>query len=324
MELRRLGRSAILVPPLCFGGNVFGWTADQATSFRLLDALVDAGLNFIDTADAYSRWVDGHQGGESEAVIGKWMKARGNRSRLVIATKVGSDMGLGKVCLKPDYIRTAVEASLSRLQTDYIDLYQSHWDDPETPFEDVLGAYDELIRAGKVRLIGASNLSAARLYEALAVATREKLPRYETFQPEYNLVERAGYESELEPVCRGNGLGVITYFSLASGFLSGKYRSPEDAQKSVRGGGAVQKYLNEKGLRILAALDEVAAAQQASPTSVALAWVMARPSVTSAIASASRLEQMPDLIASASLRLSPQEVSRLDAASAWKDEHGPA
>lgn len=319
MELRRLGRSDILVPPLCFGGNVFGWTADEATSFRLLDGLVEAGFSFIDTADVYSRWADGHAGGESETIIGNWMKARGNRAKIVLATKVGGDMGLGKRCLKPDYIRSAVEASLKRLQTDYIDLYQSHWDDPETPFEDVLDTYEELIKAGKVRLIGASNLSPARLFEALAVATREKLPRYETFQPEYNLYDRAGYENELEPICAGNGLGVITYFSLAAGFLTGKYRSPADAQKSVRGRAAVDKYLNDRGRRILAALDVVSAAHGVSPSQVALAWVMARPSVTSAIASASKVEQLGDLLAAAELRLTNSEISRLDAASAWKE-----
>ncbi|WP_428029082.1 aldo/keto reductase [Ancylobacter sp.] len=319
MELRRLGRSDILVPPLCFGGNVFGWTADETTSFRLLDALFEAGFCFIDTADVYSRWAQGHVGGESETIIGTWMKARGNRDRLVIATKVGSDMGQGKVSLKPDYIKTAVEASLSRLQTDYIDLYQSHWDDPDTPFEDVLSAYEELIAAGKVRIIGASNLSAPRLFEALAVSTREKLPRYETLQPEYNLCERAGFEADIEPVCAANGLGVITYFSLAAGFLTGKYRSRADAQKSVRGGSLVDKYLNPRGEGILAALDEVAAARGATPTQVALAWVMARPSVTAAIASASRIEQLGDLLASADLALSGADISRLDKASAWKD-----
>lgn len=319
MELRRLGSSDILVPPLCFGGNVFGWTADEATSFRLLDGLFEAGFNFIDTADVYSRWASGHEGGESETIIGKWMKARGNRDRIVLATKVGSDMGLGRVCLKPDYIRPAVEASLKRLQTDHIDLYFSHWDDPETPFEDVLATYEELIKAGKVRLIGASNLSASRLFDALAVSAREKLPRYEVFQPEYNLCEREVYESEIEPICQRNGLGVVTYFSLAAGFLTGKYRSEADAQKSVRGREVVGKYLNDRGACILAALDEVAAARKTTPTQVALAWIMARPSVTAPIASASKLEQLGDLIASASLHLTGAEVARLDAASAWKE-----
>jgi len=318
MELRRLGSSDILVPPLCFGGNVFGWTADEATSFRLLDGLFEAGFNFIDTADVYSRWVKGNEGGESEAIIGRWMKARGNRGRIVLATKVGADMGLGRRSLAPDYVRTAVEASLKRLQTDHIDLYFSHWDDPETPFEDVLATYEELIKAGKVRLIGASNLSASRLFEALAVSAREKLPRYEVLQPEYNLCEREGFEAELEPICRRNGLGVVTYFSLAAGFLTGKYRSEADAGKSVRGREVVGKYLNARGTRILAALDEVAQARGATPAQVALAWIMARPSVTAPIASASRLEQLPDLLAAAELSLTTAEVARLDAASDWK------
>lgn len=316
MEHRRLGRSDILVPPLCFGGNVFGWTADEAMSFRILDELLAAGFNFIDTADVYSRWAPGHVGGESETIIGKWMKARGNRDRIVLATKVGSDMGLGKVCLKADYIAQAVEASLTRLQTDHIDLYQSHWDDPETPFEEVLGAYDGLIKAGKVRIIGASNLSGPRLFEALAVSAREQLPRYETLQPEYNLCEREAYETELEPVCQANGLGVITYFSLAAGFLTGKYRVAGDAGKSPRGQQNVEKYLNERGLRILAALDEVSAIHGASPTQVALAWIMARPSITAPIASASRVEQLGDLVASASLALTPADIERLNTASA--------
>ncbi|SCW77350.1 aldo/keto reductase [Ancylobacter rudongensis] len=319
MELRRLGRSDILVPPLCIGGNVFGWTADEPTSFRLLDALFEAGFCFIDTADMYSRWVEGHVGGESEAIIGRWMKARGNRDRLVIATKVGADMGQGKVSLAPDHIKSAAEASLARLQTDYIDLYQSHWDDPDTPFEEVLGAYDELIRAGKVRIIGGSNLTAPRLFEALAVSTREKLPRYETLQPEYNLYARAGYEADIEAVCAASGLGVIPYFSLAAGFLTGKYRSAADAGKSVRGASLVEKYLNPRGERILAALDEVSAAHGATPTQVALAWVMARPSITAPIASASRVEQLGDLIASADLALTGAEMALLDTASAWKD-----
>ncbi|MDR6952885.1 aryl-alcohol dehydrogenase-like predicted oxidoreductase [Ancylobacter sp. 3268] len=316
MELRRLGRSDLLVPPLCFGGNVFGWTADEATSFRLLDELLAAGFNFIDTADVYSRWAPGHVGGESETIIGKWIKARGNRDRIVLATKVGADMGRGKVCLKADYIAEAVEASLKRLQTDRIDLYQSHWDDAETPFEEVLHAYDTLIKAGKVRIIGASNLTGQRLFDALAVSTREHLPRYETIQPEYNLCERAAYETDIEPVARANGLGVITYFSLAAGFLTGKYRSPEDAGKSVRGGENVRKYLNPRGLGILAALDAVAAEHGANPTQVALAWVMARPSVTAAIASASKPEQLGDLIAAAELGLTAGDIDRLNAASA--------
>ncbi|HSK41824.1 MAG TPA: aldo/keto reductase [Arenibaculum sp.] len=321
MDYRQLGRSELKVAPLCFGGNVFGWTADEATSHRLLDAFVEAGFNFIDTADAYSTWVPGNHGGESEAIIGRWIESRGNRDKVVIATKVGSDMGPGKTGprrrgLSPAYIRDAVEASLRRLRTDYIDLYQSHWDDPETPFEDTLSAYAELIDQGKVRVVGASNLSAARLREALAVSARTGLPRYETLQPEYNLYDRSGYEAELEPVCRENGLGVISYFSLASGFLSGKYRSADDAAKSARGEGVVSKYLNDRGRAILAALDEVAERHGATPTQVALAWLMARPGLTAPIASATRIGQLMDLTAAAHLRLDRASIDRLDAASA--------
>ncbi|MFK8252608.1 aldo/keto reductase [Ancylobacter terrae] len=315
MDLRRLGRSEILVPPLCFGGNVFGWTADEATSFAILDRLVEAGFTFIDTADSYSRWVKGHAGGESEAIIGRWLKVRGGRDKLVIATKVGSDMGQGKT-LKASYIRASVEASLKRLQTDYIDLYQSHYDDPDTPFEETLGAFAELIEAGKVRLLGASNISAKRLFEALAVSTRLNLPRYETLQPEYNLYDRAEFEGELEPVCRANGLGVISYFSLAAGFLTGKYRTPADAQKSVRGRAIVDRCLNTRGLAILGALDAVAARHGATPTQVALAWVMARPSLSSAIASASSPEQLGDLFAAVELKLTSTDMIQLDKASA--------
>ncbi|HYG85446.1 MAG TPA: aldo/keto reductase [Azospirillum sp.] len=316
MEQRPLGRSGLTVAPLCFGGNVFGWTVDEPTSHRLLDTFVEAGFNAIDTADAYSAWVPGNRGGESETIIGNWLKSRGNRDKVVIATKVGSEMGPGKKGLSPAYIRTAVEDSLRRLRTDRIDLYQSHWDDPETPFEDTLAAYKDLIDQGKVRAIGASNLTATRLREALDVSARTGLPRYESLQPGYNLYERSGYETELEGVCRENGLGVITYFSLASGFLSGKYRSPEDAGKSARGAGVVGKYLNDRGRAILAALDEVAAQHAATPTQVALAWLMARPGVTAPIASATRPEQLRDLIAAAHLRLDPASIEHLNAASA--------
>ncbi len=316
MEQRPLGRSGLTVAPLSFGGNVFGWTADEPTSHRLLDAFVDAGFNFIDTADAYSAWVPGNRGGESETIIGTWLKSRGIRDRVVIATKVGSEMGPGMKGLSPAYIRTAVEASLRRLQTDRIDLYQSHWDDPDTPFEDTLGAYKDLIDQGKVRAIGASNLTAPRLREALAVSARTGLPRYETLQPEYNLYDRSGYEAELEGVCRDNGLGVITYFSLASGFLTGKYRSAADAGKSARGQGVVAKYLNERGRAILKALDEVAAQNAATPAQVSLAWLMARPGLTAPIASATGPEQLRDLMAAAHLRLDPASIDHLNAASA--------
>jgi aryl-alcohol dehydrogenase-like predicted oxidoreductase len=315
MEMRRIGRSDLVVPPLCFGGNVLGWTVDEATSFTLLDGLVAEGLTFIDTADIYSRWKPGNQGGESESIIGAWLKSRGGRERLVIATKVGGDMGQGRKSLAKAYIREAAEASLRRLGTDYIDLYQSHWDDPDTPLQETLEAYDELIRAGKVRAIGASNHTAARLREALDVSARAGLPRYECLQPEYNLHQRAGYEAELEPLCRAEGLGVITYFSLASGFLTGKYRSPADFGKSARGGG-MAKYLDERGHRILAAVDAVSAEHGATPAQVALAWLMARPGVTAPIASATSLDQLRDLAGATRIGLDAGAVARLDAASA--------
>lgn len=315
-DRRSLGRSGLTVSPLCFGGNVFGWTADEATSFRLLDAFVDAGFNFVDTADVYSAWAPGNRGGESETIIGKWMRSRGNRDRIVLATKVGSEMGPGKKGLSPAWIRSAVEESLRRLQTDRIDLYQSHWDDPSTPLEDTLGAYKDLIDQGKVRAIGASNLTAARLREALEVSARTGLPRYETLQPEYNLYSREGYEAELEGICRENGLGVISYYSLAGGFLTGKYRSAGDAGKSARGSGAVSKYLNDRGRAILAALDEVAGRHGATPAQVALAWLIARPGLTAPIVSASKPEQMGDLIAAAELHLDAEDIGRLDRASA--------
>ncbi len=316
MDKRRLGRSDLMVSPLCLGGNVFGWTADEAMSFRLLDALVEAGLNFIDTADVYSTWVPGNEGGESEAIIGKWMKSRGNRDRVVVATKVGSEMGPNRKGLSKAYIRSAVEASLQRLQTDYIDLYQSHRDDPHTPQQETLEAYAELIRDGKVRAIGASNFSAARLREALQVSTELNLPRYESLQPEYNLYDRAGYEAELEPLCREHQIGVIPYYALASGFLTGKYRSEQDFGKSVRGG-RMASYLNERGQRILAALDEVATGKGATQAQIALAWLMARPGLTAPIASATSLEQLKDLVAATRLNLDASDIRQLDQASAW-------
>ena len=313
MELRRLGRSPLQVPPLCFGRNIFGWTVDEATSFTLLDALIEHGINFLDTADVYSRWAPGHQGGESEAIIGRWMKARGNRDRIILATKVGMDMGEGRVGLKAGYIAQAVEASLKRLQTDYIDLYQSHKDDPETPQEETLGAYAKLIEAGKVRVIGASNFSAERLSEALRLAETKGLPRYESLQPEYNLYERSVFEGPLEQVCRENGLGVIPFFSLAAGFLTGKYRSEADYAKSLRGERSIPRYMNERGMKILAALDEIAAAKGTEPAAVALAWLMAKPAVTAPIASATSLKQLETLVAATRLALSPDDMARLDA-----------
>jgi aryl-alcohol dehydrogenase-like predicted oxidoreductase len=315
MDMRPLGRSGLLVSPLCFGGNVFGWTADEATSFALLDRFLEAGCNFVDTADVYSAWVPGNRGGESETIIGNWLQARGGRDRVVIATKVGSEMGPGRKGLARGYIRQAVEDSLRRLRTDHIDLYQAHHDDPGTPLEETLSTFADLIREGKVRAIGASNHDAGRLEEALATSARLGLPRYESLQPHYNLYERAGYEDGLERVCREQGLGVITYFSLASGFLTGKYRSEQDFGQSARGQG-MAKYLNERGRRILAALDEVAAGHAATPAQVALAWLMARPSVTAPIASATSLQQLDDLIAATRLRLDPAAIQRLDRASA--------
>jgi len=314
MDKRALGRSGLKVSPLCFGGNVFGWTVDEATSFKLLDAWVGAGMNFIDTADVYSRWAPGHTGGESETIIGKWLKKSGQRDKLVIATKVGKDMGDGKVGLAPNYIRSAVEASLKRLQTDVIDLYQSHDDDPNTPLADTLGAYADLIKAGKVRAIGASNFTAARLSEALAVSAAHGLPRYECLQPLYNLVERPAFEAELEAVCVANGLGVINFYALASGFLSGKYRSLNDLGKSRRGEGA-KKYLNAHGLGVLAALDSVAARLNSTPAQVALAWQIARPSITAPIASATSLDQLKDLVAAATLKLDADAIRSIDLAS---------
>lgn len=315
MQLRALGRSGLKVSPLAFGGNVFGWTVDAAQSFRLLDAWLDAGFNFIDTADVYSRWVPGHQGGESETILGQWLKASGKRERIVLATKVGKPMADDRKGLSPRYIREAVDASLKRLQTDYIDLYQSHDDDADTPLEDTLGAFAELIQAGKVRAIGASNYSAPRLAQALDTSERLGLPRYESLQPLYNLYDRAVYEAELEPLCEARGVGVINFYALAAGFLTGKYRSSADAAKSARGASTTGKYLNERGLRILAALDEVAAADQATPAQVALAWQIARPSITAPIASATSLEQLAELARGAQLKLSAASVAALDDAS---------
>jgi len=314
MEKRRLGRSDLMVSPLCLGGNVFGWTADEATSFKVLDAYVDAGLNFIDTADVYSTWVPGHTGGESETIIGKWMKARGNRDKLVIATKVGSEMAPDRKGLSKSYVRSAVEDSLRRLQTDHIDLYQSHRDDLDTPQQETLEAYDELIRAGKVRAIGASNFTAARLKEALEISAQRGLPRYESLQPKYNLSDRAEYEAELEPLCRKEEVGVIPYYGLASGFLTGKYRSEADFGKSVRGG-RMAAYLDDRGRRILAALDEISARKEATPARIALAWLMARPGLTAPIASATSVEQVQDLVQATQVRLDADDIAQLDRAS---------
>ena len=315
MTKRPLGKSGLEVPVVCLGGNVFGWTADEETSFTILDAALAVGLNFIDTADVYSRWIPGHQGGESETVIGKWLKSSGHRADVLLATKVGIEMGPGAKGLSRSYILSAVDNSLRRLQTDYIDLYQSHADDPETTLEETLEAFDSLIRQGKVRAIGASNYKAERLEEALRVSETHGYHRYESLQPRYNLSERAGYESSLEPVCRKHGLGVIPYFSLASGFLTGKYRSESDLVGSARSG-MVKPYLNDRGLRILKAVDQIAKENQSTPAAVSLAWLIARPGITAPIASVTNPEQLDDLIAATSLRLDDRSVGILNDASA--------
>jgi len=314
MQKRKLGKSGLDISALVLGGNVFGWTADEATSFKLLDAYVAAGGNCIDTADVYSRWVPGHQGGESETVIGKWVKQRGNRDKVLIATKAGWEMGPEQKGLKKAYILQAVEASLQRLQTHTIDLYQSHLDDPGTPVEETLEAYAQLVKQGKVRVIGASNFGADRLAESLKASRQHGWPVYQSLQPHYNLCERADYEQKLEPLCREAGLGVIPYFSLAAGFLTGKYRSEADLAKSPRGQ-AVKKYLNERGFRILDALDQVAKQTASTPTAVALAWLLARPSITAPIASATSLAQLDTLIAGTRLQLDAAAVAVLDRAS---------
>lgn len=314
MKKRKLGNSGLEVSPLAFGGNVFGWTADEAMSFRLLDAFVAAGFNLIDTADVYSRWVPGHEGGESETIIGKWLKRSGKRQSVIIATKVGKEMGPDKKGLSKPYITQAVEASLRRLQTDYIDLYQSHDDDVDTPLEETMETFGQLIKQGKVRAIGASNYSAKRLAEALQVSEQNGYPRYQSLQPLYNLYDRGDYEKELEPLCREKGLGVITFFSLGSGFLAGKYRSEADLANRARAD-MVKKYLNDRGYRILKALDSVAQQHKTTPAKVALAWLIAQPTVTAPIASATDLEQLNQLIEATTLELDSSSIALLNQSS---------
>ena len=314
MTKRKLGNSPIEIAPLALGGNVFGWTIDQPTSFKILDAFVDAGFTFIDTADIYSTWVPGHTGGESETIIGNWLKLTGKRSKVIIATKVGLDMSPQDKGLSKAYILREVEASLKRLQTDYIDLYQSHKDDPTTPLDETLQAYAQLVKEGKVRVIGASNYDKDRLAESLRLSKENAWPRYESLQPNYNLYDRADFETNLEPLCLRSNVGVIPYYSLASGFLTGKYRSEKDTAGATRGQG-VKKFLNDRGFRILAALDAVAKETNANPTRVALAWLMARPSITAPIASATSLDQLKDLTESVHVKLSPEAITQLNAAS---------
>jgi aryl-alcohol dehydrogenase-like predicted oxidoreductase len=313
MNKRKLGNSGLEVAPLALGGNVFGWTVSDEKAFPILDAFVSAGFNLIDTADIYPRWVPGNQGGESEEIIGNWLKRSGKRKEVIVATKVGMEMGDGKKGLSKDYILRSADDSLRRLQTDYIDLYQSHKDDPETPLEETLEAYDQLIKQGKVR--------AARLAEALNVSKSNGLARYESLQPLYNLYDRAVYEDELEPLCIEEGIGVINFYSLAAGFLTGKYRSEDDLSKSARGG-TVKKYLNERGFGIVEALDQVAAQYNSTPAQIALAWLMARPGITAPIASATSVEQLNDLIEATKLELDQSAIDLLDQASAEQSDKG--
>ncbi|MBI5576431.1 MAG: aldo/keto reductase [Deltaproteobacteria bacterium] len=312
---RKLGNSGIKVAPLALGGNVFGWTADEKTSFRLLDAFAAAGGDLIDTADVYSIWVSDHKGGESETVLGKWLKRRGNRKKVLVATKVGKEMGPDRKGLAKPYILRAAEDSLRRLQTDRIDLYQAHADDPDTPLEETLEAFAQLIKEGKVRLIGASNYDSERLLQALQVSGPRGYPAYQSLQPLYNLYDRAEYESKLEPVCRENGLGVIPYFPLASGFLTGKYRSEKDLAGRARAE-IVRKYLDDRGFRILDALDRVAPRYHATPAAVALAWLIARPGITAPIASATSVDQLNELMKALELKLDPSDIELLNRASA--------
>src|SRR5215471_13876551 len=310
VKRRKLGKSGLEVAPLAFGGNVFGWTVDQPTAFQLLDAFADAGFTLIDTADTYPRWAPGNRGGESETIIGNWLKRSGKRQQVVIATKVGMEMGPAKKGLSKAYILSEVEDSLRRLQTDYIDLYQAHKDDSNTPLEETLEAFALLVKQGKVKVIGASNYTEKRLLAALETSRKHAYPRYESLQPNYNLYDRSEYESELEPVCVKHGLGVIPYFSLASGFLTGKYRSEGDLSRSSRGS-RVKKYLNDRGFRILKALDEVAAKHNSTPAQIALAWLMAPPSITAPIASATSLAQLNELMGAAQLTLDKESIELL-------------
>jgi len=315
MAMRRLGTSDLVFEPIVFGGNVFGWTADEATSFALIDRFVERGFAMIDTADVYSIWVPGHRGGESETIIGKWLERGGARNRILIATKCGMDMGKGGKGLSRKHILASVDASLKRLRTDYIDLYQAHADDASVPLEETLEAFASLIAAGKVRAIGASNYTAPRLAEALAVSKAQGLARYVSLQPHYNLANRTQFEGALQDLCVAEGIGVIPYYSLAGGFLSGKYRKSEDLVGRARARTAGQ-YLNERGLNLLAEIDRVAAAHKATPAQIALAWLLAQPGITAPIVSATSLDQLDEILASTKIALGAEALTRLDKASA--------
>ena len=318
MTKRRLGRSELHISPFILGTNVFGHTVDEKTGFEILDAFREAGFETIDTANSYSMWAPGNKGGESESIIGKWMKDRGARKEMIIATKVGWEIPPDINGLSREQIMSEVEKSLRRLQTDYIDLYQSHRDDPDTPQEETLAAYDELIQQGKVRVIGASNYSAERLAEAVEISNQNNYPRYESLQPNYSLYVREDFEKETEKLCLDEEIGVITYFSLASGFLTGKYRSEDDLGKSVRGRSVRERYFNDRGWNILSALDSISSSNSATPAQVALAWLLHRPSVTAPISSATSVPQLKELLGSVEIKLSEEEIKLLDEASEWR------
>ncbi len=317
MDKKAFGKTELLAPPLIFGGNVFGWTLDQKSSFNILDAALDHGLNFIDTANSYAHWAPGNKGGESETIIGKWLKEKGGRDKVIIATKVGSSMGKGAPKLSKKHILEEVHHSLRRLNTDYIDLYQSHHDDPNTPIEETMETYASLVKAGKVRYIGASNFSIKRFQEANKVATKNDWPTYQSIQPEYNLYDRAAFEKNLAPEIDPSKIAVISYYSLASGFLSGKYRSKEDLGKSKRGAG-IEKYLTEKGIKILNLLDKIAEKYHTVPASIALAWLISRPKISAPIASATSLQQIKSLVEASTIHLKTEDLKALDKVSAWK------
>ena len=319
IEKRKLGDSGLEIAPLVLGGNVFGWTVDEAGTAELLDHFVEAGFNMVDTADVYANWVAGNHGGESETLIGKWLKKSGKRDEILVATKVGLPMGEGRKGLSKKHILRSAEESLERLQTDYIDLYQSHTEDAETPQDETLETYAELMKSGKVRAIGASNFKAHTLRQAIEISRKKGLPRYESLQPHYNLYVREEFESGPAAVCAENNIGVITYFSLAAGFLTGKYRSQKDSANRARGS-RVQQYMNSRGFRILGALDEVAAEYGASPAQIALAWLMAKPPVTAPIASATSVKQLRELMGAAQIVLDGEAMAKLDRASEYKEE----